>query len=72
MSFRSKGTMTSSAIERSRRDARAGQIKSNIDAAREERELLRCRARDQATRKRWAALIRQWKQELKELTGEDY
>jgi hypothetical protein len=55
-----------------RTQGRAAMIKAQIDTARLERKSLRKSGRDSVAEGQWHALIRHWKQELKELTGEEY
>jgi hypothetical protein len=47
-------------------------LKTSIDTARAEQKMLRRGAGNESESERWNNLIKQWKQELKELTGEDY
>jgi hypothetical protein len=55
-----------------RTQGRAAMIKAQIDTARYERESLGSRGCDNESAGEWNRLIRHWKQELKELTGEVY
>lgn len=57
---------------RIRQAARIAMIKANIDTAREERRRIRESHGDMRESRRWTELIRQWKQELKALSGEEY
>ena len=55
-----------------RTQGRAAMIKAQIDTARYEQKSSRNHGYDCGSAGEWNKLIRHWKQELKQLTGEEY